>query len=43
VTLLLKQLWKVLTKEFFKKLGMKAQDTSQLFFDNVKVPKEKVG
>ncbi|PKH68992.1 acyl-CoA dehydrogenase [Flavobacterium sp. ALD4] len=24
----------------FKKLGMKAQDTSQLFFDNVKVPKE---
>ena len=24
----------------FNKLGMKAQDTSQLFFDNVKVPKE---
>lgn len=24
----------------FKKLGMKSQDTSQLFFDNVKVPKE---
>jgi acyl-CoA dehydrogenase len=24
----------------FKKIGMKSQDTAQLFFDNVKVPKE---
>jgi acyl-CoA dehydrogenase len=24
----------------FKKIGMKSQDTAELFFDNVKVPKE---
>jgi alkylation response protein AidB-like acyl-CoA dehydrogenase len=28
-------------KEFhLKKIGMKSQDTAELFFDNVKVPKE---
>merc|ERR1711991_573780 len=27
-------------RRILKKLGMKTQDTSELFFDNVKVPKE---